>query len=366
MLALRDWRELDNAAFIARWDALADAASEPNPFHESWYLLPALRAHGNGRKTGILLLEADGIPLGLMPVTWSLSYYGHPLPNMRNWVHANCFLGAPLVAAGAELVFWRKLLDWADTNARHALFLHLACIPLASHLHQALTDVLRDQGRPAALVHHEERAMLASALTPDAYLEQALTGKKRKELRRQHKRLSELGALRVRRERDSAGLAEWTSRFLELERSGWKGNAGSAMACANDTRDLFRNALAGAAARGKLERLSLELDGTPIAMLASFLTPPGVFSYKTAFDESYPRFSPGVLLQRENLALLEDDRIVWCDSCASPDHPMIDHLWRERRTVGRISIGIGGPARRALFRQIARLETGRPAGRIDV
>ena len=35
------------------------------------------------------------------------------------------------------------------------------------------------------------------------------------------------------------------------------------------------------------------------------LTPPGAFSYKTAFDERYARFSPGVLLQRENLAMLE-------------------------------------------------------------
>jgi hypothetical protein len=47
--------------------------------------------------------------------------------------------------------------------------------------------------------------------------------------------------------------------------------------------------LPGAAARGRLERLTLALDGEPLAMLASFLTPPGAFSFKTAFDE---RFCP--------------------------------------------------------------------------
>ena len=67
-----------------------------------------------------------------------------------------------------------------------------------------------------------------------------------------------------------------------------------------------------------------------IAMLATFLTPPGAFSYKTAFDERYARFSPGVLLQRENLAILQRDGIAWTDSCAAADHPMIDHIWRER------------------------------------
>ena len=94
-------------------------------------------------------------------------------------------------------------------------------------------------------------------------------------------------------------------------------------------------------------------------MLATFLTPPGAFSFKTAFDERYARLSPGVLLQIENLRMLENDGILWSDSCASADHPMIDHLWRERRGIGRLSIAIGGRLRRAAFRQFVRAETAR-------
>jgi hypothetical protein len=42
---------------------------------------------------------------------------------------------------------------------------------------------------------------------------------------------------------------------------------------------------------------------------------------------------------------------------------MIDHLWRERRTMARLSIAIGGTVRRRLFRQFVRAETARsPAG----
>ena len=114
---------------------------------------------------------------------------------------------------------------------------------------------------------------------------------------------------------------------------------------------------------GRLERLSLTLDGRPLAMLATFLSPPGAFSYKTAFAEDFARFSPGVLLQRENLAILERPEIAWTDSCAQADHPMIDHLWRERRTVGRLSIAIGGPLRRAAFHRFVRAEMARnPSG----
>jgi hypothetical protein len=42
---------------------------------------------------------------------------------------------------------------------------------------------------------------------------------------------------------------------------------------------------------------------------------------------------------------------------------MIDHIWRERRPIGRLSIAIGGKTRRRLFKSLLRLEMGRnPAG----
>ena len=96
-------------------------------------------------------------------------------------------------------------------------------------------------------------------------------------------------------------------------------------------------------------------------MRCDFLAPPGAFAFKIAYDEEFARFSPGVLLQRENLALLDQPGIAWCDSCASADHPMIDHIWRERRAIGSLSIAIGGPLRRALFRPLAKLEQTRAA-----
>lgn len=351
------WRTL--AEDTAAWDALALCAAEPNPFFESWYLLPALAAFDPRGEIALLRFEASGELAGLLPIARPRRYFGRPLPHLAGWLHPNCFLGAPLVAAGLERPFWRLLLAWADSNAGLGLFLHLGHMPLAGPLHGALADILTQQRRTAALVHREERALLVRGETPDAYFEAALSGKKRKELRRQFARLSELGDVQVERRDDGEGLDSWIARFLALEQAGWKGMAGSALATAPGTAFLFRESLHGAAARGRLERLTLSLDGEPIAMLATFLTPPGAFSYKTAFDERFARYSPGVLLQRENLAILNRAEIAWSDSCAAADHPMIDHIWRERRAIGRLSIAIGGAARRAAFALVARAELGR-------
>lgn len=356
---LLDWRNSADSGTIECWQDLAAAASEPNPFFEHWYLLPSLAALDPENRVQLLVIEQDGQWIGLMPVSRSGRYYGRPIPHLQAWVHANCFLGAPLVRKGRERLFWTALLDWADQFSARSLFLHLPQVPLSGPLYEALIAL----PRKTALVQSEERAMLASDLSPEDYLAASLSGKKRKELRRQGNRLSEEGLICFYRRDDEEGLERWIDDFLALEMAGWKGKAGSALASSPQTAELFRQALRGAGAEGRLERLCISVDGSPIAMLANFLTPPGAFSYKTAFDENFARFSPGVLLQCENLVMLERPGIAWCDSCASADHPMIDHLWRERRAIGRLSVAIGGKLRRALFSALVTAELGRrPSG----
>lgn len=353
------WRTMEEE--IAAWDALAQRASEPNPFFESWYLLPSLRHLGSAECVNLLRFEWNGRLAGLLPIVRSRRYYGWPVPNLAGWLHANAFLGTPLIERGAEVAFWQAVLHWADTSCGAALFLHLRAMALDGPVHRGLLAALGP--RAAEIVHREERALLQSALSPDAYLESSLSGKKRKEIRRQRNRLGEQGHVTVERFRDDRELEHWAAEFLSLEAAGWKGRAGSALANMDATHRLFGEALAGAAARGRLERLAIRLDDKPIAMLATFVTPPGAFSYKTAFDEQLARFSPGVLLQREYLDMLDRPEIDWTDSCAAEDHPMIDHIWRERRAVGRLSIAIGGRLRRALFRRFVAAELARnPAG----
>ncbi len=358
------WPEM--ASDIDNWDRLASQAAEPNPFFESWYLLPSFEAFDPEKDLSVLRFEQDGALCGLLPIRRQSRYYGWPIPNLSSWVHENCFLGTPLIARGYEIPFWQAFLGWADANAGSALFLHMRDMPLDGHVHAALLSVLAKQSRQIEIVHREERALLASHLSAEEYWNASLSAKKRKELRRQAKRLAEQGQLAFVTQTDNAGIHEWTEQFLALEAAGWKGEAGSALACEAATSRLFRQSLNGAAERGKLERLALTLDGRPIAMLATFLTPPGSFSFKTAFDEAYARFSPGVLLQQENLSsVLDRTGIDWSDSCASADHPMIDHIWRERRPIGRISIAIGGAIRRIAFNQIVRAELARKSAGME-
>lgn len=344
-------------AFLSDWERLAQSACEPNPFFEPWFLLPSLRQFDAGGEVRVMAWWRKGQLAGLLPVLRSDSYYGRRVPNARGWLHPNAFAGAPLIAAGHEEAFWRDVLKHFDRWPRRALLLHLPVLPEDGPAQAALERVLAGSGRAHYAAAQESRALLAGDGSAADYLDAAMSAKKRKELRRQHNRLAEEGTLAFEQLEGDEGLAVWTAEFLSLEAAGWKGEAGSALASAPDTKALFTEALEGAAKAGRLERLALRLDGRAIAMLVNFITPPGAFSFKTAFDEEYARFSPGMLLQLENLALIERPEVEWADSCAAEGHPMIERLWRDKRRMISRNIAIGGPARRALFRLLMAWET---------
>jgi len=343
--------------FVALWEALATNVCEPNPFFEHWFMLPSLDAFAADASVSLYAHYSQGQLTGLLPIGRTKSYYGYPIPHAASWLHDNAFCGAPLVARGHERQFWRGVFEHFDQNPQFAMFLHVSLIPDEGPLKSALSDVLTEQSRASFAVLEESRALLASDLSSEEYFMQSMSAKKRKELRRQHKRLSEEGTLAFERREDAKDIQHWIADFLALEAAGWKGQAGSSLTSSGDTNSFFTNTLTQSANAGKLERLTMRLDNRPIAMLANFITAPGVHSFKTAFDEGYARFSPGMQIQLENLALLDRDDVEWADSCAAEGHPMIERLWREKRTLKGHNIAIGGTIRRALFRSLMAYET---------
>ncbi len=345
-------------ALAAEWVALAREAAEPNCFAEHWFVAASLPTMAAGRDVRLMEARRGGRLIGLMPVAVETGYARLPVRLLKNWCHDQMFLGTPLVAAGEEGAFWTAILDTLDHAGWAPNFLHLRGLAEDGPVHRGLAAARR-----CAIVHREVRAFLDSDLSPDAYYQRAVRQKKRKEIRRLRNRLAELGPVAARTLDDPADLDAWCDAYLALEAAGWKGAAGSALAGDPATGRFFRNAVCGAWDAGRLQFLRLDLGERPIAMLVNFLSAPGSFSFKTVFDEAYARFSPGVLIQIENLAILSRPDIDWMDSCAVADHPMIDSLWTERRSIVRVTVRLKGARRSAVFALCRALERGSAAVR---
>jgi hypothetical protein len=108
------------------------------------------------------------------------------------------------------------------------------------------------------------------------------------------------------------------------------------------------SAVAGLAAHGQVWVTRMLQADRPIAAGVLLKSGDGAWFWKIAYDETVARASPGVQLTLDlTEAMLAAPAIAWCDSCATADHPMIDSLWRERRPMADMLIGLS-PLRFAL------------------
>jgi hypothetical protein len=193
-------------------------------------------------------------------------------------------------------------------------------------------------GRFSLKLSDYPRAFLVAQFgTAKAYISNLISKKHYDEFLRQERRLAETGKLVYRQVESLSDVDGWLDEFLRLEASGWKGGPnGGAFAKRTEDADYLRAITREGFARNRVMLLSLLLDEKAIAVKHNLLTGDGGFTFKIAFDESFSKYSPGLLLELENIRRVFDDpRIKWLDSCASPRHPMANRIWSERRMISR-------------------------------
>tara|TARA_B100000678_G_scaffold284561_1_gene286275 strand:+ start:1062 stop:2252 length:1191 start_codon:yes stop_codon:yes gene_type:complete len=335
-----DW----HVALEGAWRDLGRNAVEPNVFFEYDFLVPSLREMARDDDVRIVTLWCGSTLVGLCPITSAKSFPRIPIRTASIWLHEHMFFAAPLVRPGFEEAFWSQLIAAVERQWWGGIF-RTPKVLFEGKLSDALERVCRAEGRAYQVLNASERAMIAVPDDAEAYWRETVSKKRRKELARQYRRLEDLGELRFGAVCDTQDLDFWIDEFLQLEASGWKGEGGTALNQDPPTVRFFRDAVHGAARSGKLQIVHCRLDDKTIAMIVNFMTQDGGFGFKTAFDEDYYHFSPGVQLQRELLGRLKDRNVAWMDSCASQDHPMIDGLWRGRRKLGVFAVGLKGAGR---------------------
>lgn len=324
------------AGHMAAWNDLAAAALEPNVFYEPWLMLPAIDAFGGGARLRYVLVYRDergGLPVlcGLFPLERVARYRGVPFAHLRLWRHPHCFLGTPLVRASHARECLLAFLDWLERDAQGSAAVRWEQLRADGPFFRTLEEVLAQSRRRSFVPYRFERALLQRGALLD---EGPLSRKGAKELRRLERRLAQAGGAEYAELERPEELESWIADFLELEARGWKGRGGSALASSAAGRLFFTRASRAAARRGRLMMLGLRSAGRFVAMKCNFLSDEGGFAFKIAYDEDYARFSPGTLLELENMRRFEArPGLQWMDSCAASDHFMANRLWPDRRSL---------------------------------
>jgi CelD/BcsL family acetyltransferase involved in cellulose biosynthesis len=194
------------------------------------------------------------------------------------------------------------------------------------------------RGGDVVVVDVHRRAFLHADRPPEEAFGPALEGRRLKELDRQFRRL---GTIDHRTNRGAETAGEAFEVFLDLERMGWKGDAGTSLA--DDERSLaFARSLVGALAlEGRVRIDTLAASGRPIAALVTLLCGDTGFLWKIAHDPDFGSASPGVQIVRvASRGFLADPGIRKVDSLATADHPMIDRVWRGRIRIGTMIVAL--------------------------
>jgi len=344
------------ADIAAPWRALAARAAEPNVFYDPDFALAAAPVLGRGVEA--ILVWSAAAPrrlLGLFPFTIATRRYGVKLPLMVGWTHPFGPLGTPLIDRDACAEVVTAFLDHVAGDDALPKYLLLPLLHEAGAVAAALQAGLA-HGACAAFGRHQ-RAMLRPEGDRAAYLEHAIGRKRRKELRRQRHRLADAGTLSFSPAQAPGDIAPALADFLAVEAAGWKGRAGTAIAQHAGIRRFVETAVAALAARGQARVARLLLQAQPIACAVTLTSGNGAWGWKISYDERCAGGSPGVQLYLDlTAAMLEEPAIAFVDSCATPDHPMIDHLWRERLPIADWLIALEPGA---TFGLACRLETAR-------
>lgn len=340
--AARDLAEL--LTHWSSWESLARRALTPNVFYEPWMLLPALRWLGCDGKLFVLVYR-QGPPrrlAGFFPLEQRQRFKGLPLRGLSLLKHPHCFLCTPLLdiddGPGAMSAFFR----WAGHDAEDVGIVDFSSVNADGPFAEVFNHSQNKYGLSTFQDEHGDRALLRPAQNADAYLAASLSTGNRKELRRQRRRLQEIGKLESRTLQLGENVDAWIDAFLELEARGWKGHGRSALAADPAQREFFATVFRDGFARGQAQMLGLFLNDVPIALKCNFMAPPGSFAFKIAYDERLAKYSPGVQLELDNIYWLhQQPALQWMDSCAVSGHFMIERLWKDRRRVQSLWLSTG-------------------------
>jgi CelD/BcsL family acetyltransferase involved in cellulose biosynthesis len=329
VIVLRDRASL--AAIAPAWEELAATALELNPFYEPWLLLPALRARGDLGLECVSVWQ-DATLIGLFPFERRSRFRRLPVETLSSWRHSSHLLCTPLVRRDAAIPALRALMRWAASEASVLELLYLQASG-------PFDDALREAAGTLVRTAQFSRPLLVKAANADAYMEEAASGRLRRQIRRNERRLAGRGAETVV-VRPGDAIGDEIERFLRLEVGGWKGRQGGALASDSANLRFGREVLVEAHRRGRLHVAGIDCDGAPIARRLSILSGDGAYAFKTAYDEDYAAYSPGVLA--EALCLRDFHSLPgarWMDACG--DNPTLNRMWKHRRSMQSVAVGIG-------------------------
>lgn len=271
-------------AQVARaWDDLAVSAGM-SPFVRPGWISAWMTAFGGSSQLRLAVLRSDDVPIAILP-----------------FVRCGGSLRGPINAETPEFDAVAK-----DSKAARILVdrlvggpyrrIDLRFLPAGGTLASAVGERIigADDGPLLWSSRHQPYVDLTG--TWENYQQTRVGGRRRREIQRLWRRLSDIGTCQFQLHSGQEDLAGLLHRGFEVESRGWKGRAGTAVGSTPSSALFYRSIARWAAHEGILRLAFVTLDSRAIAFGYAIQHKSSMFFLKAGYDEAYARYSPGILL----------------------------------------------------------------------
>jgi CelD/BcsL family acetyltransferase involved in cellulose biosynthesis len=310
-LSVRDSKSISQLE--QEWDALCQRVDAP-PFMRPGWFSAWIDAFGSGEPELLEARRGDEL-VGVLPLLRNRAGLASP----TNW-HTPAFC----VVAEDDAVEQTLLAEALNrSNGR----LDLGFLPDSKDTERIVAGAKRRGYRVISRI--VEESPYVDLEGGWEAIEARLPSKRRSDLKRRKRRLSELGTYEFECLDGSERLEELLAEGLEVEAIGWEGRDGTPITAEKHTRLFYEQVARWAAPEGQLRLCFLRLDSKPIAFAYCLVDSGSIYVQKLGFDPEYGKYAPGLLLAREMLAQAAEMGLSTYEWLGADDPYKL--IWAEQR-----------------------------------
>uniref|UniRef100_A0ABU7TJG4 Cellulose biosynthesis protein CelD n=1 Tax=Methylobacterium oryzae TaxID=334852 RepID=A0ABU7TJG4_9HYPH len=318
------------------WDALVTVSAAPHP-HFSRHVVEAHRTAGllPAALRYVAVREGDRL-VALLPYRAARDLSGLGGRILRPFLSPYVTATAPLVADGpARAAHARALVAGLEAAAGGRAW-RWPLLPTGEGAVPEMLAAMRARGWAIGTVAGFDRPVVDRRADHAAFLADHPDRARFKDLRRRARRLAEIGTVAHACATAGPDLDRLVAAFLDLERAGWKGRAGTAMACRPESVALARALFTAAPSPVSVRADALTLDGRPVAVSLALVNGGTATLLKTAYDEDLRSHAPGLLLEAEIVRACHETGFADRLDSATLEGSALEGLYRDRIQVAEI------------------------------
>jgi CelD/BcsL family acetyltransferase involved in cellulose biosynthesis len=282
-------------ALEAEWDALVERAQIEHPFVRYDWVRTWWECFGADRELYVLAVRSNARLVALLPLMRTRSrMYGLSVWRLEFTANVHTPRFDAVIAERADEVY-ALLLDHLHEHAPRWHVIVLPELAESSRTPAALIRLTKGRSLRAGVWSAGASPVISLSEGFDA-VHARLPAGRRRSLRTRLRRTQLLGDVLLEVVDDAARLAGALADGFRIEAGGWKGKAGTAIACDENLQRFYTRIAERAARSGTLRLMFLRIGDKRVAFAYCLRQGRTLYLLKTGFDPQYAPHSPFNLL----------------------------------------------------------------------